>query len=150
MFCNIGTPEDGKSAVEQDCEGIGLFRTEFLFMERDVLPDEEIQYRAYRQVCETLRDKTVIIRTLDVGGDKDIPYLHLEKEENPFLGYRAVRYCLRNPDVYRTQLRALIRAGADTGGHLRMMIPMVTTVTELRTVRGLAEEICRETGLAHA
>lgn len=147
VFCNIGTPEDGKSAVEQDCEGIGLFRTEFLFMERDVLPDEETQYRAYRQVCETLRDKTVIIRTLDVGGDKDIPYLHLEKEENPFLGYRAVRYCLRNPDVYRTQLRALIRAGADTGGHLRMMIPMVTTVTELRTVRGLAEEICRETGL---
>lgn len=147
VFCNIGTPEGAKSAVEHDCEGIGLFRTEFLFMDRDELPDEETQYRAYRQVCETLKDKTVIIRTLDVGGDKDIPYLHLEKEENPFLGYRAVRYCLRNRDTYQIQLRALIRAGADTGGHLRIMIPMVTTAAEIRTVRGLAEEICRETGL---
>lgn len=147
VFCNIGTAEDAKSAVEHDCEGVGLFRTEFLFMDRDALPDEETQYRAYRQVCETLKDKPVIIRTLDVGGDKDIPYLHLEKEENPFLGYRAVRYCLRNREICETQLRALIRAGADTGGHLRIMIPMVTTADEIRTVRGLAEEICRETGL---
>lgn len=147
VFCNIGTPEDAKSAVEHDCEGVGLFRTEFLFMDRDALPDEETQYRAYRQVCETLKDKPVIIRTLDVGGDKDIPYLNLEKEENPFLGYRAVRYCLRNREICETQLRALIRAGADTGGHLRIMIPMVTTADEIRTVRGLAEEICRETGL---
>ena len=147
VFCNIGTPEDAKNAVKHDCEGVGLFRTEFLFMDREALPDEETQYRAYRQVCETLGDKAVIIRTLDVGGDKDIPYLHLEREENPFLGYRAVRYCLRNQDTYRTQLRALIRAGADTGGHLRVMIPMVTTAAEIRTVRELAEEICRETGL---
>ena len=147
VFCNIGTPEDAKSAVEHDCEGVGLFRTEFLFMDRDALPDEETQYRAYRQVCETLKDKPVIIRTLDVGGDKDIPYLNLEKEENPFLGYRAVRYCLRNREICETQLRALIRAGADTGGHLRIMLPMVTTVDEIRAVRKMAEEICRENRL---
>ena len=147
VFCNIGNPKDAESAVAHDCEGVGLFRTEFLFMDRDALPDEEIQYQAYRQVCETLKGKPVIIRTLDVGGDKDIPYLHMEKEENPFLGYRAVRYCLRNQDTYQTQLRALIRAGADTGGQLRIMVPMVTTATELRTVRTLAEEICRETAL---
>ena len=147
VFSNIGTPEDAKSAVEHDCQGVGLFRTEFLFMDRDALPDEETQYRAYRQVCETLRDKPVIIRTLDVGGDKDIPYLNLEKEENPFLGYRAVRYCLRNREIFETQLRALIRAGSDTGGHLRMMVPMVTTADESRAVRGMAEEICRENRL---
>lgn len=147
VFSNIGTPEDAKSAVEHDCQGVGLFRTEFLFMDRDALPDEETQYRAYRQVCETLRDKPVIIRTLDVGGDKDIPYLNLEKEENPFLGYRAVRYCLRNREIFETQLRALIRAGSDTGGHLRMMVPMVTTADEIRAVRGMAEEICRENRL---
>ena len=147
VFSNIGTPEDAKSAVEHDCQGVGLFRTEFLFMDRDALPDEETQYRAYRQVCETLRDKPVIIRTLDVGGDKDIPYLNLEKEENPFLGYRAVRYCLRNREICETQLRALIRAGADTGGHLRIMLPMVTTVDEIRAVRKMAEEICRENRL---
>ena len=147
VFCNIGTPEDAKSAVEHDCQGVGLFRTEFLFMDRDALPDEETQYRAYRQVCETLKDKPVIIRTLDVGGDKDIPYLNLEKEENPFLGYRAVRYCLRNREIFETQLRALIRAGSDTGGHLRIMLPMVTTVDEIRAVRGMAEEICRENRL---
>ena len=84
---------------------------------------------------------------MDVGGDKDIPYIHMEKEENPFLGYRAVRYCLSNQEAYKIQLRALIRAGADTGGNLRIMIPMVTTATEIQTVRRLAEEICRETRL---
>lgn len=144
VFCNIGTPEEAKNAAEHDCEGIGLFRTELLFMDRDSRPDEETQYAAYRQVCETMQGKPVIIRTLDVGGDKEIPYLHMEKEENPFLGYRAVRYCLRNQDAYKMQLRALIRAGADTGEALRIMVPMVTTATEIQAVRGLAEEICRE------
>ena len=148
VFCNIGNPGDAECAAEHDGEGVGLFRTEFLFMERDTLPDEETQYQAYRQVCETLKGKQVIIRTLDVGGDKEIPYLHLEKEENPFLGYRAVRFCLRNPEAYKIQLRALIRAGADTGGNLRIMIPMVTTAKEVQAVRQLAEEVCRETGLA--
>ncbi len=147
VFCNIGTPKDAESAVEHDCEGIGLFRTELLFMDRDSRPDEETQYEAYRQVCETLQGKPVIIRTLDVGGDKDIPYIHVGEEENPFLGYRAVRYCLRNQDAYKMQLRALIRAGADTNEHLRIMIPMVTTATEIQTVRALAEEICCETDL---
>lgn len=147
VFCNIGNPKDAKSAAEHDGEGIGLFRTELLFMDRDSRPDEETQYQAYRMVCDTLTGKPVIIRTLDVGGDKDIPYIHMEKEENPFLGYRAVRYCLRNQDAYKIQLRALIRAGADTGGHLRILIPMVTTTTEICTVRALAEEICKETAL---
>lgn len=147
VFCNIGTPEDGKSAVEQDCEGSDSSGQNFSLWSGTCSPTRKSSTEHTGRYVKRCRDKTVIIRTLDVGGDKDIPYLHLEKEENPFLGYRAVRYCLRNPDVYRTQLRALIRAGADTGGHLRMMIPMVTTVTELRTVRGLAEEICRETGL---
>lgn len=147
VFCNIGSPKDAKSAAEHDGEGIGLFRTELLFMDCDSRPSEETQYESYRQVCEALPGKTVIARTLDVGGDKDIPYIHMDKEENPFLGYRAVRYCLRNPETYKVQLRALIRAGADTCGHLRILIPMVSTATELQTVRGLAEEICRETDL---
>lgn len=147
VFCNVGNPKDAESAAEHDGEGIGLFRTELLFMDRDARPDEETQYEAYRQVCETMKGKTVIVRTLDVGGDKDIPYIHMEKEKNPFLGYRAVRYCLSNQEAYKIQLRALIRAGADTGGNLRIMIPMVTTATEIQTVRRLAEEICCETRL---
>ena len=144
---NIGTTQEAQQAVEQDCEGVGLFRTEFLYMNQAQRPEEETQYQAYKQVCQTLQGKPVIIRTLDVGGDKDIPYLHLEKEENPFLGYRAVRYCLGNEADYRTQLKALIRAGADSGGCLWMMIPMVATVQEVQQVRALAENICQETGL---
>lgn len=144
---NIGTPQEAAQAVEQDCEGIGLFRTEFLYMNQGRRPDEETQYQAYKQVCQALGGKPVIIRTLDVGGDKDIPYLRLEKEENPFLGYRAVRYCLGNKTDYRTQLKALIRAGADGGDCLWIMIPMVATVREVQQVRALAEDICQETGL---
>lgn len=144
---NIGTPPEAAQVVQQDGEGVGLFRTEFLYMNRAERPDEETQYQAYRQVCQELGGKPVIIRTLDVGGDKDIPYLHLEREENPFLGYRAVRYCLGNLDAFRTQLTALMRAGADSGGALWVMIPMVTTVTEIQQVRALAEDIARETSL---
>ena len=112
LVCNIGKPEDAKKAVECDGEGIGLFRTEFLFMDRDSIPTEEEQFEAYKSVAETMKGKPVIIRTLDIGGDKAIPYLGLEEEENPFLGFRAIRFCLQRDDIYKTQLRALVRASA--------------------------------------
>lgn len=147
VLANIGTPPEAVQVTQQDGEGVGLFRTEFLYMNRTEAPDEATQYQAYRQVCEELSGKPVIIRTLDVGGDKDIPYLHLEPEDNPFLGCRAVRYCLRNPDTFRTQLTALMRAGAESGGQLWVMLPMVATVTEFKEVRALAEDIAKETGL---
>ena len=147
VLANIGTPPEAVQVTQQDGEGVGLFRTEFLYMNRTEAPDEATQYQAYRQVCEELSGKPVIIRTLDVGGDKDIPYLHLEPEDNPFLGCRAVRYCLRNPDTFRTQLTALMRAGAESSGQLWVMLPMVATVTEFQQVRALAEDIAQQTGL---
>lgn len=147
VLANIGTPPEAVQVTEQDGEGVGLFRTEFLYMNRTEAPDEATQYQAYRQVCEELSGKPVIIRTLDVGGDKDIPYLHLEPEDNPFLGCRAVRYCLRNPDTFRTQLTALMRAGAESSGQLWVMLPMVATVAEFKDVRALAEDIAQQTGL---
>lgn len=147
VLANIGTPPEAVQVTQQDGEGVGLFRTEFLYMNRTEAPDEATQYQAYRQVCEELSGKPVIIRTLDVGGDKDIPYLHLEPEDNPFLGCRAVRYCLRNPDTFRTQLTALMKAGAESSGQLWVMLPMVATVTEFKEVRALAEDIAKETGL---
>lgn len=147
VLANIGTPPEAVQVTQQDGEGVGLFRTEFLYMNRTEAPDEATQYQAYRQVCEELSGKPVIIRTLDVGGDKDIPYLHLEPEDNPFLGCRAVRYCLRNPDTFRTQLTALMRAGAESDGQLWVMLPMVATVTEFKEVRALAEDIAQQTGL---
>lgn len=139
LFCNIGTPRDAKKAMECDGEGIGLFRTEFLFMDNTHYPTEEEQFEAYKEALETMEQRTVIIRTLDIGGDKDIPYLGLKKEENPFLGYRAVRYCLDNVEEYKIQLRAIIRASAF--GKAKIMVPLVTTVDELRSVRKLVEEI---------
>lgn len=142
LFCNIGTPKDAKKAVECDGEGIGLFRSEFLFMDNTHLPTEEEQFEAYKEAVETMGGRSVIIRTLDIGGDKDIPYLGLEKEENPFLGYRAVRYCLGNVDMYKTQLKAIIRASAF--GKVKIMIPLVTTVDEVRCVKGLVSEIKEE------
>lgn len=147
VLANIGTPPEAAQVTQQDGEGVGLFRTEFLYMNRTEAPDEATQYQAYKQVCEELGGKPVIIRTLDVGGDKDIPYLHLEPEDNPFLGCRAVRYCLRNPDTFRTQLTALMRAGAESDGQLWVMLPMVATVTEFKEVRALAEDIAQQTGL---
>lgn len=139
LFANIGTPEDAEKVHEYDGEGIGLFRTEFLFMDRTALPDEDEQLEAYKKALIKCKDKTVIIRTLDIGGDKEIPYLGLKKEENPFLGFRAVRYCLKNEEMYKTQLRALLRASAY--GDLQIMIPLVTGVEELRAVKKLIHEI---------
>ena len=144
VFCNIGNPKDGIQAKERDGEGVGLFRTEFLFMDRDSMPDEQEQYEAYKKVCDTLEGKTIIIRTLDVGGDKEIPYMNLMKEENPFLGFRAVRYCLQNEEQYKLQLRALIRANNDTTGNLWIMVPMVTTVGEMKAVRAMVSDLAEE------
>lgn len=137
VYANIGKPDDVSAVLQNDGEGVGLFRTEFLFMDRTALPSEEEQFAAYRAVAAQMQGKEVIIRTLDVGGDKDIPYLHMEKEKNPFLGHRAVRYCLDNPEIYKVQLRALLRASAY--GNIKIMLPLVTTVNEVRRVRELLE-----------
>lgn len=142
LVCNIGKPEDAKNVVECDGEGIGLFRTEFLFMDRDSLPTEEEQFEAYKSVAETLAGKPVIIRTLDIGGDKEIPYLGLEKEDNPFLGFRAIRFCLQRKDIYETQLKALVRASAF--GKIKVMVPLVTGVDELRQVKAMIADIMKE------
>lgn len=138
LFANIGTPDDALKVSEYDGEGIGLFRTEFLFMDRTSAPDEQEQFEAYKKALTVMKGKTVVIRTLDVGGDKDIPYMNLEKEENPFLGFRAVRYCLKNSEFYKTQLRALLRAGVY--GDLWIMVPLVTGVDELRAVKALLSQ----------
>ncbi len=138
LVANIGNPEDANSALEHDAEGVGLFRSEFLFMDAKVLPSEDDQFTAYQKVALRMKDKPVIIRTLDVGGDKEIPYMKLRKEENPFLGYRAVRYCLDNPDEYKVQLTALLRASAF--GDVKIMVPLVTDLTEIRKVKALVEE----------
>ena len=139
LYANIGSVADAKAAAEAGAEGIGLFRTEFLFMDRTALPDEEEQYQAYAQVSDLMAGKEVIIRTLDVGGDKGIDYLEMEREENPFLGHRAIRYCLDRPDLYRVQLRALLRAGA-RHGNIKIMLPLVSGVEEVRGARALLEE----------
>ncbi|MBE6018939.1 MAG: phosphoenolpyruvate--protein phosphotransferase [Clostridiales bacterium] len=139
VFCNIGTPKDAQKAMECDGEGVGLFRSEFLFMDNTHLPTEDEQFEAYKEALETMQGRTVIIRTLDIGGDKDIPYMDFEKEDNPFLGFRAVRYCLANPDMYTTQLRAIVRASAF--GKAKIMVPLVTTVDEIRSVKQLVAGI---------
>ena len=142
LACNIGSPDDVANALDHDCEAIGLFRSEFLFMDSAELPSEDEQFEAYRKVATALKGAPVIIRTLDVGGDKEIPYLHMQKEENPFMGFRAVRYCLANPDQYKVQLRALLRASAF--GDVKIMIPLVTCVEEVKAVKELVEECKHE------
>ncbi len=143
IVANIGRPEDVEKVLQYDGEGIGLFRTEFLFMDRESVPTEEEQFEAYKQVAAAMAGKPVIIRTLDIGGDKEIPYMGLEKDENPFLGYRAIRFCLdRREDIYKPQLRALLRASAF--GNIRIMIPLVTCIEEYRQARALVEEIKAE------
>lgn len=142
LVCNIGKPVDANKAVECDGEGIGLFRTEFLFMDRDSMPTEEEQFEAYKEVAEKMKGKPVIIRTLDIGGDKDVPYLGLEHEDNPFLGFRAIRYCLQRKDIYDIQLKALLRASAF--GKIKIMVPLVTGVDELRQVKAMIKDIMAE------
>ncbi|MDO4429365.1 MAG: phosphoenolpyruvate--protein phosphotransferase [Atopobiaceae bacterium] len=138
LVANIGNPDDANVAAEHDCEGVGLFRSEFLFMDAKELPSEGEQFTAYQKVALRMKNQPVIIRTLDVGGDKEIPYLNLRKEENPFMGYRAVRYCLNNPDQYKVQLTALLRASAF--GDIKIMVPLVTNLDEIRQVKALVEE----------
>ena len=143
LVANIGKPEDLEKVLQYDGEGVGLFRTEFLFMDRTAMPTEEEQFEAYKTVAEGLKGKPVIIRTLDIGGDKEIPYMGLTKDENPFLGYRAIRFCLdRKDNVYKPQLRALLRASAY--GNIKIMVPMVTCIEELREAKALIEEIKKE------
>ncbi len=143
LVANIGKPEDLEKVLQYDGEGVGLFRTEFLFMDRTAMPTEDEQFEAYKAVAEELKGKPVIIRTLDIGGDKEIPYMGLTKDENPFLGYRAIRFCLdRKDDIYKPQLRALLRASAY--GNIKIMVPMVTCIEELREAKALIEEIKKE------
>ncbi|MFZ5354391.1 MAG: phosphoenolpyruvate--protein phosphotransferase [Bacillota bacterium] len=140
--CNIGTPRDISSVIENDGEGIGLFRSEFLYMDRIAMPSEEEQYEAYKSVVENMRGRAVIIRTLDIGGDKQLPYLNIPKEENPFLGLRAIRYCLLEKDIFRTQLRAILRASAH--GEVKLMLPMITGLDELLEARSELNELMTE------
>lgn len=142
LVCNIGTPGDCAAVMERDGEGIGLFRTEFLFMDSETKPDEEQQFEAYKKVAMTMKGKPVIIRTLDVGGDKGISYLDIGQEDNPFMGFRAVRYCLKNKDLYKEQLRALLRASAF--GNIKIMVPLVTCVDEIREVKAMVKELMAE------
>ena len=143
LVANIGKPEDVEKVLQYDGEGVGLFRTEFLFMDRNSMPTEEEQFEAYKKVAVAMNGKPVIIRTLDIGGDKEIPYMGLEKDENPFLGYRAVRFCLdRKDDIYKPQLRALLRASAF--GNIRIMVPLVTCIDELREVKAIIAELKKE------
>lgn len=143
LVANIGKPEDLEKVLQYDGEGVGLFRTEFLFMDRSAMPTEEEQFEAYKKVAEGLKGKPVIIRTLDIGGDKEIPYMGLKKDENPFLGYRAIRFCLdRKEDVYKPQLRALLRASAF--GNIKIMVPLVTCIEEYREAKALIEELKAE------
>ena len=130
---NIGTPKDLESVISNDCEGIGLFRSEFLYMDRKSAPSEEEQFAAYKEVAERMKNKPVVIRTLDVGGDKELDYLNLPKEMNPFLGYRAIRVCLDKVDIFKTQLRAILRASAY--GNIKIMFPMISSIEELRAAK---------------
>ena len=135
---NIGTPGDAVRVMELGGEGVGLFRSEFLFMDRPDLPSEEEQFQAYKKAVETMDGRPVIIRTLDIGGDKEVPALDLEKEQNPFLGYRAIRICLDRTDLFLVQLRALLRAARY--GDLRIMFPMISSVDELRNAKQVLRE----------
>ncbi|WP_088103751.1 phosphoenolpyruvate--protein phosphotransferase [Halalkalibacter urbisdiaboli] len=138
LAANIGTPKDVDGVLNNGAEGVGLYRTEFLYMGRDRLPSEEEQFEAYKEVVERMDGKPVVIRTLDIGGDKELPYLDLPKELNPFLGFRAVRLCLEEQTIFRTQLRALLRASAY--GNLKIMFPMIATLEELRQAKALLQE----------
>ncbi|SEG55354.1 phosphoenolpyruvate--protein phosphotransferase [Paenibacillus sp. UNC499MF] len=138
LAANIGTPADVAGVLENGGEAVGLYRTEFLYMGRDQLPTEEEQYKAYKAVLEKMEGKPVVVRTLDIGGDKELPYLQLPKEMNPFLGFRAIRLCLEREDIFRTQLRALLRASVH--GSLRIMFPMIATLDEFRQAKALLLE----------
>ncbi|MGM9955571.1 MAG: phosphoenolpyruvate--protein phosphotransferase [Peribacillus sp.] len=142
LAANIGTPKDLEGVHKNGGEGIGLYRTEFLYMGRNEMPSEEEQFEAYKTVLEGMAGKSVVVRTLDIGGDKELPYLQLPKEMNPFLGYRAIRLCLNEQEIFRIQLRALLRASIY--GNLKIMFPMIATLTEFREAKAVLEEVRQE------
>lgn len=142
VAANVGSVADARRAVEAGAEGVGLFRTEFLFLDRPTAPDEDEQYAAYRAVCEVLGDRPVIIRTLDVGGDKPLPYIDMGAEANPFLGWRALRLCLARPDFFSQQLRAIVRVAAEFP--VKIMFPMVATLEEYQRARALTQQAVHE------
>ncbi|MDR3258351.1 MAG: phosphoenolpyruvate--protein phosphotransferase, partial [Fusobacteriaceae bacterium] len=141
MLSNIGSPNDVDGVIKNGAEGIGLYRTEFLFMDKRSFPSEEEQFEAYKKVVETLNGKPVVIRTMDIGGDKPLPYMEFPHEMNPFLGWRAIRMCLDKPEILKTQLRALLKAS--NYGNIKIMIPMIIDISEIRKSRKLLEE-CKE------
>ncbi len=138
LAANIGTPNDVAGVLDNGGEAVGLYRTEFLYMGRDKLPSENVQYNAYKTVLELMEGKPVVVRTLDIGGDKELPYMDLPKEMNPFLGFRAIRLCLDRQDIFRIQLRALLRASVH--GNLRIMFPMIATLAEFRAAKAVLLE----------
>ena len=142
VYANIGSVSDVAYVLENDAEGIGLFRSEFLYLGRDSLPDETEQFNAYRQVLQMMAGKKVIIRTLDIGADKNVDYLGLGKEDNPAMGYRAIRICLEQPEIFKTQLRALYRASAY--GQIAIMFPMIISVKEVKQIKVIIEEVKEE------
>ena len=142
LVSNIGIPSDVEKVIESTAEGIGLFRTEFLYMDNEKMPTEEEQFLSYKEIAEKMQGKPVIIRTLDVGGDKEIKYLNLPKEENPFLGFRAIRICLANIEMFKIQLRAILKASAY--GNISIMIPMISSIEELRKTKQIVEECKKE------
>lgn len=142
LAANIGTPSNVEGALKNGAEGVGLFRTEFLYMDKESLPTEEEQFEAYKAVLEGMEGRPVVIRTLDIGGDKKLPYLKIDEEMNPFLGYRAIRLCLDRKDIFKTQLRALFRASVY--GNLKIMFPMISGVAELRQAKAVVEEVKNE------
>ena len=140
---NIGSPNDVEGLIKNDAEGVGLYRTEFLYMDKeDAFPTEEEQYEAYKAVLEGMDNKPIVIRTLDIGGDKELPYFEMEAEMNPFLGYRAIRLCLDRTDIFKTQLRALYRASVH--GKLRIMFPMISSLEELLAAKEVIKEVLAE------
>lgn len=147
IAANIGTPDDTEDAVKQDADGVGLFRSEFLYMDNDHMPSEDEQFEAYKKAVVGMNGKPVVVRTMDIGGDKPLDYMPLPKEENPFLGYRAIRICLDRPELFKTQLRALVRASEF--GPVSIMFPMIATVAELRQAKAIFEEAKAEVQKDH-
>ena len=147
IAANIGTPDDTEDAVKQGADGVGLFRSEFLYMGNDHMPSEDEQFEAYKKAVVGMNGKPVVVRTMDIGGDKPLDYMPLPKEENPFLGYRAIRICLGRPELFKTQLRALVRASEF--GPVSIMFPMIATVAELRQAKAIFEEAKAEVQKDH-
>ncbi len=147
IAANIGTPDDVEDATKQGADGVGLFRSEFLYMSGDHFPSEDEQFEAYKKAVEGMNGKPVVVRTMDIGGDKPLDYMPLPEELNPFLGYRAIRICLQQPDMFKTQLRALVRASEF--GPIQIMFPMIATVAELRAAKKIYEEAKAEVQATH-